>query len=139
MSEVNWRRKVRSTLDTVRVPSPVASFTRHRVTYHVHVGRAAVARAVIIAVLLTWSTLQKIKLLLWRNFIFFLVQGQQPEGKTGCRGSDIDKVHKIRKIVFRNNNYEPSSKSWSMQWSLSWHCFFFYWLWQELKTLIFVC
>ena len=68
---------------------------------------------------------EKTKSLLWQNFSFSSVQGQQPEGETGCRGSDRDKVHKIREIVSRNNNYNsffPGFGAWTRRTDAVWVC-----------------
>ena len=69
---------------------------------------------------------EKTKSLLWRNFTFSSVQGQQPEGETGCRGSDRDKVHKIREIVSRNNNnynsFFPGFEACSCRTDAVWVC-----------------
>ena len=123
----NWRRKVRSTLEPVlQSPvwqiSPVCHYTDHLpcscwgdsslLTRHNSRPADPVHP-------------EKTKSLLWRNFTFSSVQGQQPEGETGCRGSDRDKVHKIREIVSRNNNYNsflPGFEACSRRTDAVWVC-----------------
>ena len=123
----NWRRKVRSTLEPVLVSpvwqiSPVCHYTDHLpcscwggsslLTRHNSRPADPVHP-------------EKTKSLLWRNFTFSSVQGQQPGGETGCRGSDRDKVHKIREIVSRNNNYKsflPGFEACSCRTDAVWVC-----------------